>query len=84
MVGEHDVLTPTDLALKAYARAIEPKQLEIIRGAGHFDGYTGKFFERNAGVQTEFLAKYLVGEGSGGSGGEKVSNGVKSEVVVGQ
>ena len=35
-------------------------------------------------MQTAFLAKHLVGEGSGGSGG-KVSNGVTvtSEMVIG-
>ena len=59
VVAEKDVLTPTDLALKAYARALEPKQLLILPGAGHFDGYTGKWFEQNAGTQTEFLKKSL-------------------------
>ncbi|KAK4507182.1 hypothetical protein PRZ48_000916 [Zasmidium cellare] len=37
-VAANDVLTPTDLALEAYSRAREPKQLHIIPG-GHFDGY---------------------------------------------
>lgn len=37
-VAANDVLTPTDLALEAFARAREPKQLHIIPG-GHFDGY---------------------------------------------
>jgi fermentation-respiration switch protein FrsA (DUF1100 family) len=57
-VAENDVLTPTDLALEAYSRAREPKQLHILPG-GHFDGYTGFNFERNAGKQTEFLKQYL-------------------------
>lgn len=57
-VAENDTLTPTDLALKAYSRALEPKELHILPG-GHFDGYSGPNFERNAGRQAEFLKKTL-------------------------
>ncbi|KAK4539441.1 hypothetical protein LTR36_010918 [Oleoguttula mirabilis] len=46
-VAQNDVLTPTDLALEAYSRAREPKQVHIIPG-GHFDAYSGSNFERNA------------------------------------
>lgn len=58
-VAQNDVLTPTDLALTAYARANEPKQLHILPG-GHFDGYSGSNFEKNAGTQAEFLRKHLL------------------------
>jgi len=58
VVMDHDTLTPTDLALKAYAQAIEPKELLLLPG-GHFDGYTGRLFAQNAGKQTEFLSKTL-------------------------
>ncbi|KAK3686716.1 hypothetical protein LTR37_019553 [Vermiconidia calcicola] len=58
-IAEQDILTPTDLALEAYSRAREPKQINILPGAGHFDGYTGKWFDTNAGCQTEFLEKWL-------------------------
>lgn len=54
-VAESDVLTPTDLALEAFSRARKPKQLQILPEAGHFDGYSGPWFESNAGTQTEFL-----------------------------
>jgi len=57
-VAENDVVTPTDLALESYQRAREPKQLHIIPG-GHFDGYSGPNFEKNAGVQAEFLKRTL-------------------------
>jgi hypothetical protein len=57
-VAETDVLTPTDLALEAYSRAREPKQLNILPG-GHFDTYSGSNFENNAGCQAEFLRKTL-------------------------
>lgn len=59
-VGVNDVLTPTDLAIEAYSRAREPKQLHILPG-GHFGGYSGPNFEKNAGTQTEFLKRTLCG-----------------------
>jgi uncharacterized protein len=38
VVGLSDTVTPTDLALAAYERALEPKKLQLIPG-GHFDPY---------------------------------------------
>jgi hypothetical protein len=58
-VAQNDVLTPTDLALTAFAKANEPKQLQVLPG-GHFDGYSGFNFEKNIGTQTEFLKRYLL------------------------
>lgn len=57
-VAENDVLTPADLALEAYSRALEPKQLHIIPG-GHFDCYSGYSFERNSQYQVDFLKQHL-------------------------
>lgn len=42
IVARKDVITPTDLALVAYERALEPKQLVLLPG-GHFDAYTTDF-----------------------------------------
>jgi uncharacterized protein len=42
IVAENDVLTPTDLAIEAFGRAREPKQLVILPG-GHFDAYVTGF-----------------------------------------
>lgn len=42
IVACNDVITPTDLALSAYNRALEPKQLVLLPG-GHFDAYTASF-----------------------------------------
>ncbi|KIW17279.1 hypothetical protein PV08_04470 [Exophiala spinifera] len=58
-IASGDVLTPADLALGAFARAREPKQLQLLP-CGHFEAYSGPLFERNAGTQTEFLKKWLV------------------------
>jgi hypothetical protein len=42
VVADHDHIAVTDLALKAYERALEPKQLVLIKG-GHLDPYLGQF-----------------------------------------
>ena len=42
LVADHDHIAVTDLALKAYERALEPKRLVMIKG-GHFDPYLGEF-----------------------------------------
>jgi dienelactone hydrolase len=42
IVAEHDQIAVTDLALKAYQRALEPKRLVMTRG-GHFDPYLDEF-----------------------------------------
>lgn len=38
LVAERDHIAPTDLALRAYGQALEPKQLVMLKG-GHFDPY---------------------------------------------
>ena len=57
VVGEADVVCPTDLALAAFNRAGEPKQLEIIPG-GHFSAYTDQF-ERAATAATDWFTQHL-------------------------
>ncbi|MET7724772.1 hypothetical protein [Streptomyces mirabilis] len=42
IVGNDDHLTPTDFALTAYERALEPKRLALIDG-GHFAPYSTRF-----------------------------------------
>ena len=44
IVAREDTLTPTDLALDAFNRALEPKKLLLVPG-GHFDPYTGSGFD---------------------------------------
>ncbi|KUJ23580.1 alpha/beta-hydrolase [Mollisia scopiformis] len=57
-VAEDDYLMPTDLALAAYAKALEPKELQIIPGV-HFGAY-GPQFEQVVNRQIEFLKKTLL------------------------
>ena len=42
VVGLHDTITLTDLALGAYEAALQPKKLVTIDG-GHFDPYLTRF-----------------------------------------
>ncbi|MET8956578.1 alpha/beta hydrolase [Streptomyces sp. NPDC004393] len=53
VVGSHDTTTPTDLALAAYERAHEPKQLEIFNG-GHYDAYVAAFEQTSAAAESWF------------------------------
>ncbi|WP_016732148.1 alpha/beta hydrolase [Saccharolobus islandicus] len=57
IVAQNDVLTPTDLALEAYERALPPKESEILPG-GHFDAYV-KEFERSSRIARDFLLQHL-------------------------
>ncbi|KAE8335104.1 hypothetical protein BDV24DRAFT_156299 [Aspergillus arachidicola] len=58
IVADNDLVTQTDLALNAYAEALEPKSLHILPG-GHFDVYAGEHFEPNVEAQASFLRRHL-------------------------
>ena len=57
-VASNDVVTPGDIAIEAFSRAKEPKELRILEG-GHFDPYVGECFKQNSAVQVDFLKRYL-------------------------
>ncbi len=57
IVADEDVVTPTDLALDAYARAGEPKSLTMIRG-GHFTAYIEEFDAASAAA-CDWFATHL-------------------------
>lgn len=57
IVAEFDVLAATELALEAYARALEPKRLELLPG-GHFDAYTVGF-ERSSRAAADWFVRHL-------------------------
>jgi len=58
VVAKGDHLTPADLALAAYERALEPKKLLVLPG-GHFDAYVDQGFALNAPVQTAWFQEHL-------------------------
>ncbi|MFM6830868.1 MAG: alpha/beta hydrolase [Novosphingobium sp.] len=58
VVAENDVITPVDLALAAYERAVEPKKLKIVK-RGHFDAYRSEFDETSAAARDWFVQNLL-------------------------
>jgi hypothetical protein len=58
VVANGDHLTPTDLALAAYERALEPKRLVLLPG-GHFDVYTGPGFEAASSAARAWFVQHL-------------------------
>lgn len=58
VVADRDILTATDLALKAFAKASEPTELLLLHG-GHFDAYGEANSEIMVKRQIEFLHKNL-------------------------
>ncbi|MDR3574433.1 MAG: alpha/beta hydrolase [Anaerolineaceae bacterium] len=55
VIAREDRITVTDLALAAYERALEPKQLTLISG-GHFDPYLDQFPQAEAAATAWFRA----------------------------
>lgn len=58
VVCTHDVVTSTEVAVAAFDRAPEPKQLEMIEGH-HFTPYSGDALERSAGAALAFYSARL-------------------------
>jgi uncharacterized protein len=57
VVGDSDVVCPTDMALAAFNRAGEPKRLELYPG-GHFSAYTDQL-ERAASTAAGWFSQHL-------------------------
>ncbi|AEF40645.1 alpha/beta hydrolase [Hoyosella subflava] len=58
IVADEDACTPYALALDAYERAREPKQLIVTHG-GHFDFYDGKNFDEVSAAARDHFTKHL-------------------------
>ena len=59
-VAANDVLTVADLAIDAYERAREPKQLVIMPG-GHFDAYVDGF-DVSSGAAVDWFVQHLLAQ----------------------
>jgi fermentation-respiration switch protein FrsA (DUF1100 family) len=57
IVGTHDTVTPTDLALNGYEQALQPKKLVLLDG-GHFVPYVDKFKESSDAAR-DWFTKHL-------------------------
>ncbi len=60
IVGLHDTITVSDLALAAYERALQPKRLLTIDG-GHFEPYLARFDEAG-GAAIAWFREHLTAE----------------------
>jgi fermentation-respiration switch protein FrsA (DUF1100 family) len=58
IVGIRDTVTPVDLALEAYERALEPKKLVIYPG-GHFSSFYQNF-EQTSSEARDWFVRHLV------------------------
>lgn len=59
-VAELDCAAPVELATQAFAKAREPKRLEMLPRVGHFDMFDGPTFDKMMKVLVEFLKEKLV------------------------
>ena len=55
IVADRDTITPTDLALTTFERALQPKKLVMLRG-GHFSPYVDLFALASAAASDWFVA----------------------------
>ena len=62
IVALADHITLTDLELRAYEQALEPKKLVTIDG-GHFDPHQGEF-PRASAAAIAWFREHLIGDGS--------------------
>ena len=58
VVAAGDHLTPADIALAGYERAIEPKELLVLPG-GHFEAYVGDAFAVSSAAQRGWFLAHL-------------------------
>jgi uncharacterized protein len=59
LVASDDIITPTDQALAAFDRALQPKQLVLVKGR-HFDAYDGAKHQEFAQPAVEWFKRYLM------------------------
>lgn len=60
IVAEADTLTATDLCLRAYEEALQPKELVMISG-GHFTPYV-EHFERTSQCAAQWFKRHLIAD----------------------
>ncbi len=58
VVAGYDTLTPTDLAVAVYERALQPKAISI-QPCKHFDAYTEPWVSKTAGVAVDWFKQHL-------------------------
>lgn len=57
--AEMDCEAPVELAMDAFEKARQPKQIEVLPRCGHFDVFEGPVFDRMMKVTVAFLQERL-------------------------
>jgi fermentation-respiration switch protein FrsA (DUF1100 family) len=58
IIADDDAITPTDIALRAFALALEPKKAVLIRG-DHYEVYQGAFEQSSSAARAWFCQHLL-------------------------
>ena len=74
VVAEKDTLTPTDLAIAAYERALEPKKLVILEGGKYFDAHTEPGLSQSAPPAVEWFERHLMGREETATGSRRTAS----------
>lgn len=59
VVGDHDILTPTDMALDAYSMALAPNKSCVTVKGGHFAPYGGAAQTQAINAAVDWFRRYL-------------------------
>ena len=62
IVADDDIITPTDITLRAFDRALEPKKAVLMRG-DHYHPYLDGFHQ-SSGAARDWFAQHLLGGGA--------------------
>jgi fermentation-respiration switch protein FrsA (DUF1100 family) len=58
IIADSDTITPTDIALRAFERAREPKKIVLLKG-DHYVPYL-EAFDRSSGAARDWFVKHLL------------------------
>jgi len=58
IIADNDTITPTDIALRAFEQALEPKKIVLLQG-DHYIPYL-EAFDRSSGAARDWFAQYLL------------------------
>ena len=58
IIADNDIITPTDIALRAFERALEPKKIVLLQG-DHYVPYL-EGFDRSSGAARDWFLQHLL------------------------
>ena len=58
IIADNDIIAPTDIALRAFEQALEPKKIVLLQG-DHYVPYR-EAFDRSSGVARDWFLQHLL------------------------